>query len=553
MMLERINLQPIFSFADVGRSNWPESVAALRWPCRYDAYDVLGQDFYHIVTDLPAIYSQTANEHDTFGDAKENAAAMWLALAMALPTLAQAARCAIEVGEARRTGGIWCGSPGEMPLLAWLMAASNEPPYFLAYRWQRSASGGLMAHGKRFIKNAITAVRLELPFERGNPRLVTAAPLFSQFRAKSRLNSGRPIDVDYAFTGLDGFAAETELRDDVDAVAAAWADAVVKLCPAIEGAFGKRLHVMAHYIFSVTVSTAWRDMRHIMAKVPRRRLGEGLWSGTPTHAGRVLGWWYRQNGLPVYRFAHGGDRGTHLDPGWDVIELPFCSHYHTHGRLEKENLDARATAEEICRNFSERPTFVSNGSLKHQQIYRAAQNKRVNRDKKTGRSLLYVPGVYASEIIPLSPIFKTPDHLYVEWQLWLIRELTDRGYEVTVKLHPGGQVKGAAVFKHAGCELIDGYFDPLRLDYDCMLFDFPGSAWFDSLASHAAVILVDLGARKLDSRTGDLVRQRCPIVPTAQDDANRLRANLEDIDAAIATAQENPGCADSSARTLFWP
>jgi hypothetical protein len=552
MMLERISLQPIFSFADVGRSEWPESVAALRWPCRYDAYDVLGQDFYRIVTDLPAIYSQTANKRDTFGDAQENAAAMWLALAMALPTLAQAARCAIEDGEARRTGGIWCGSPGEMPLLSWLMAASNEPPQFLTDRWQRSVPGGLKAHGKRFIKNAISTLRLELPFERSKPRLVTAAPLFNQFHTKSDPNNGKPIDVGYAFTGLDNFAAEKELRDDIDAVAAAWTDAVVKLCPAIAGAFGKRLSDMAQYVFSVTISTAWRDMRHIMTKMPRRRLGEGLWSGTPTHAGRVLGWWYRQNGLPVYRFAHGGDRGTHLDPGWDVIELPFCSHYHTHGRLEKENLEARATAGEICRNFLERPTFVSSGSLKHQQIYLAAQNKQVDRGNKTGRSLLYVPGAYASEIVPLSPIFKTPDHLYVEWQLWLIRELTGRGYEVTVKLHPGGQVAGATVFKHTGCKLIGGYFDSSQLDYDCLLFDFPGSAWFDALASDAAIVLIELGPRPLDPRSASLIKRRCPGVRYFQDENNRLRADMEALNREIEQAQKQPGCENDLARRLFW-
>ncbi len=44
------------------------------------------------------------------------------------------------------------------------------------------------------------------------------------------------------------------------------------------------------------------------------------------------------------------------------------------------------------------------------------------------------------------------------------------------------------------------------------------------------MVLVDLGARKLDPRSAELVRRRCPIVPSTQDDANRLRANLEDID-----------------------
>lgn len=551
-MLERVSSEQVFSFADVGRSDWPESVAALRWPCRYDAYDVLGQDFYRIVTDLPAIYSQTANGRDTFGDVGEYAAAMWLALALTQPTLAQAARYAIEMAEARRGGRNWYGSPGEMPLLAWLMAVNNEPPHFLATRWQRSVPGSLKARTKRFIKNTITAARLDIPFGRKNPRLVTSAPLFNQFHETIRPKNGKPIDVNYAFTGLDGFVAETELRDDVDEVATAWTDATVKLYSAVDGTFGKRLHALAKYVLSVAVSTAWRDMRHLAAKMPRRRMGECLYSGTPTHAGRVLGWWYRQNGLPVYRFAHGGDRGTHLDPGWDVIELLFCSHYYGHGQLEKQNFDGRTADGQICRNFPERPTFLSCGSVKHQKIYEAAQSKRFNQSKSFGRHLLYVPGVYASEIIPLSPIFKTPDHLYVEWQLWLVSELMGRGYDVTIKLHPGGQVAGADVFKHAGYNLIEGYFDPLHIDHDCLLFDFPGSAWFDCLASDAAMVLVDIGARKLDPRSADLVRQRCPIVTSTQDEANRLRANLGDIDAAIAAAQQNSGCDASTAKQLFW-
>jgi len=548
-MLQKVSVQSVFSFSDAGKPGWPDHVAALCWPCPYSAYDVLGEVFYRSLTDLPAQYAGVAQGADVFGGRDDRAAAMWLALALAYATLAQSVRFAIEINHAAAHGNDWSGSAADMPLLAWLRSDDKTIPAFLERRWQRKRAAGVSAYIRQGVKNATTVIQLEMPWFRQRTRQVTSAPLFDANRDKTARTS-RSVSVSYSFLGLDTFAPEREMRKDVRELAVEWSRDISRGAGAFDTSVAKRIELLVDYVLSATISTAWRDMRQVQRRMPRRRLGERLISGTPTHAGRTLGWWYRKHDIPVERYAHGGDRGTHVDYGWDLVELPFCSRYVTHGALERDNFAARAATGAICRNFPEHPVFTTSGSPKHQEIYRKTLNSKV----PTGalRRLLYVPGLYVTERVPLSPIFKTPDHLYAEWQLWFVKALKQQGYDVTIKLHPDGIEKGAAVFNQSDCRLLDGYLDPTRNEYGCRVFDFPGSAWFDSLASNAAMVLVDLGARKLDPRSAELVRRRCPIVPSTQDDANRLRANLEDIDSAIAAAQQNPGCNTAEARQLFW-
>lgn len=550
-MLDTISQARLFSFADVGRSGWPADVARLRWPCRYEAYEPLGAALRDSLSGLPCAYADHARGPDVFGDEADKAAAMWLALAMALPTLSQSLRYVVELTAAAAAGVLWRANATEMPLLAWLSGEIDGPPTFLERRWQRQRTPGAVAGAKRGVKNALTLARLEWPGSRTTMRQVTASLLLDHYRAVGADNAARPIVVGFPTLGLDGFPPERELRIDVRDQARAWATAMLARVGGCDGRLAERIRTLAHHVLSSTVSTAWRDMARTMRKMPRRRLGALLCSGTPSHAGRVLGWWYRRHGLPAYRFAHGGDRALYLDPGWDVAELVFCSRYFGHGRLERDNLAARLSDGEIGAGFPEQPAFDTLGSPKHQRIYDTGRGRP--RRKEGGKRLLYVAGLYGNESMALSPVFKTPDHLYVEWQYWLLAALARRGYEVTVKMHPAGLVAGAKVLGHTPVKRIGGHLDANQADYDCLLFDFPGSAWFESLASQAAVACVDLGCRRLDPRSAGRVRRRCPIVAAHQDERNLLRVDLDGLDAAIGEAQKRAGCDDTLAQLLFQP
>jgi hypothetical protein len=549
-MLQKVSSESVFSFADAGTDGWPEQVAALRWPCPYSEYDILGETFYRSLTDLPSQYANVAQGPGVFGTRNDRAAAMWLALGLAQATLAQTVRYAIEINHGAARGNDWRGSAADMPLLSWLRSDDQTIPIFLDRRWQRKRTTGASAYIRQGVKNATTVMQLEMPWLRQRARQVTSAPLFDANRDKTA-RASRSVSVSYSFLGLDTFAPEREMRKDVRELAVEWSRDISRGAGAFDTSVAKRIELLVDYVLSATISTAWRDMRQVQRRMPRRRLGERLISGTPTHAGRTLGWWCRKHDIPVERYAHGGDRGTHVDYGWDLVELPFCSRYVTHGALERDNFAARAATGAICRNFPEHPVFATFGSPKHQEIYRKTLNSKV--PPGAVRRLLYVPGLYVTERVPLSPIFKTPDHLYAEWQLWFVKALKQQGYDVTIKLHPDGVEQGAAVFSHSGCRLIDGYLDPTHTNYGCLVFDFPGSAWFDCLAGHTAMVLIDLGARKLDTRSAELVRWRCPVVSAIQDDANRLRVNTAELDVAITAAQLKSRCDESSGRKFFWP
>jgi hypothetical protein len=547
-MLQRVPVQRMFSFMDAGTPDWSRRVAALRWPCRYSAYEILGEHFYRSLTDLPSAYADAARGDDVFGSRADKAAAMWLALGLANATLAQGVRHVIEIAEGAARDDDWSGSIAELPLLAWLRSNSAVAPTFLDRRWQRTRATGTATHVRQAVKNAAFLLQLEMPWARQRPRQVTDAPLFDGNRDKMGLTSPS-ITVSYSFLGLDTFAPEQQMRPDVRDIAAQWSHEISRHFDGLGISVIRQLAFLADYVFSATVSTAWRDMHQVKRRMPRRRLGERLISGTPTHAGRTLGWWYRSHGLLVERCAHGGDRGTHIDYCWDLAELPFCSRYITHGVLEKNNLAARAASGIICRNFLEIPAFESYGSPKHKRLFE--NGRRVPRSAARGRRLLYLPGLYGTEIIPLSPIFKTPDHLYAEWQYSMIEILKGLNYDIEIKAHPDGIIGGRQVLSQTGCKIIEGIVNFETTDYDCFLFDFPGSAWFDCLASQQAMVLIDLGIRPLDPLSSHTICERCPIIKSFGNNYNLLRVDPTDLSDAITMAMGIGGCDERTAKVLF--
>lgn len=548
-------INSLFSFADVAQSGWTEKITGIRWPCSYNAYDSLRFEFTRDLNQLPQAYAEVASGPDVFGDADDKSAAMWLALGLMLPTLTQVSRYAIETAHAMLAGEQWVGSCAEMPLLQWLVSNSNEPPpglmnADLAAHQQKMGRLGIAETGKRAIKRSICKARLFSPWNGQAVRLVTASPLFEHFHRQGEGDGIAPILVDRAFLGLDRLEPISESRSDDQGIAEFWSELAIKPIAALNRQLAERLTLFARHAFSATISIAWRDMAFIRRRIPRRQMGELLCSGTPKHAGRVLSWWYRCNGLPVYRFGHGGDRGTHIDPGWDLVEMPFCSRYFGHGALERDALTGRARDGSICSGHPETPVFDSRGSSKHQAILESALSQA--RRLGDGKRLLYVTGRYGSELVRLSPVFKTPDHLYAEWQLWFINALRDRGYEVTIKMHPRDRIAASAALDDNSCRRIGGYLDLAQIDYDCLLFDFPGSAWFDTLASNAAMVMADIGPRRLDPRSSESVQQRCPHVPAYQDERNLLRIDMNALELAIGAAQERPGCDEAFAQKLFW-
>ena len=542
-MSARINR--LFSFADAVRADWPDEVARTRWPCPYEAYDDLRESFTRVLAEMPAAYAGEAHGPDVFGDASDRAAAMWLAIGLGVLTLTQATRYAIEAAHAADAGQRWLGDPAQMPMLAWLLSDGDRAPSGLAARWQKlGGAGGLGLAARR----GLALMQLELPSRRRAPRVATAAPLFDELRRADGLDA--PVYIGREILGMDDLPPAALVRADTRGVAERWGEVAIGAIDVLDARLRRRLVLLAGLVFAATVSTAWRDMAFVRRRMPRRRLGAMLCSGTPKHPGRVLGWWYRRHGLPVLRFAHGGDRGTHYDPGWDLIEMPFCSRYFGHGATERDALAARAAGGLICEAFPETPAFETRGSLRHQALF---EQGRARAPRPAGsKCLLYVPGKYGSEAATLSPVFKTPDHLYAEWQLWLVRALQDRGYDVTIKVHPRERAGETAVMRRTGCRLIGGHLDAVAADTDCMVFDFPGSAWFQALGSQAAVVLTDIGPRRLDPASADALRARCPHVPTFQDESNRPRMDMDAFDSAVAAAEARPGCDGALAHGLFW-
>ncbi len=280
------------------------------------------------------------------------------------------------------------------------------------------------------------------------------------------------------------------------------------------------------------------DFKYIHNSFLHKKMGAALISGTPRSHGRLFSALYQNEGKPVIRFSHGGERGLIEDYGWGIAELEFCDTYYTHGSSEADFLGQRLNEKRIGKITKNQVKFKSIGSKKHQQIY-AGTCDFFNKGIKKKGPIIYVTSLFTSEFRDLMPGHKAPDPLVLEWQLWLLKTLRDQGYEVIIKEHPKGyQFNRPTTGPMAWGPVLKGHFNPLETDAQCIIFDYPGTAFMDSLASQHAIIYLDMGIRTVDRQAVPLLDKRVSRIRCFFNEQNLFRLAPENLKNALEEAED---------------
>ncbi len=292
------------------------------------------------------------------------------------------------------------------------------------------------------------------------------------------------------------------------------------------------------------------NLKNIRILLKKEFLSPILLTGTPNVMGRVVSKIYRESNKKVIRYSHGGDRGFFNDPLWFFSELYQADEYYVHGSNEARNISNRITNNLIITS-NKKPIIYSNGSLKHQETFKKNTNV-VKKVKKIG----LVFGMYTNEWAHNTYSYKLPDVITAYYQLQLAKILKDNNFEIFIKPHPKGVLSKLnltnKLYKKYSNKIINERFNADNFDVDLMIFDYAGSAWFDSLATNKPIILLDFGVRDFDLLGLDDLKSRCVILDLRFNKNILKKINPKILLKAVEEAIEKGGCTEDFASKYFY-
>jgi hypothetical protein len=123
----------------------------------------------------------------------------------------------------------------------------------------------------------------------------------------------------------------------------------------------------------------------------------------------------------------------------------------------------------------------------------------------------------------------------VDYHIWLLKKIRSFGFDLSVKVHPFGLNDSKYLNKICN-NVITTKFDILLNTSSVLIFDFAGSAFFDSLASNKGIILLNTGVRPFFFDAHKDLKKRCNIVNSFFDQKNRIRFDTDELESAIGNA-----------------
>lgn len=270
-----------------------------------------------------------------------------------------------------------------------------------------------------------------------------------------------------------------------------------------------------------------------------------LIGGAPQILGKILNYFFKKNGGKVRRFAHGGDRVFFSDYFWGISELLFSDEYYVHSKAEKKFLEKKLKTNKVYNFNNSQYLIKTNGSPKHQKIF-------INSKKqKKKNKILFVPGSLLGEEHQALPEFKVPDFLMIDYHIWLLKKIRSLGFDFSVKIHPFG-INNSKYFNKICNNIITTKFDILLNTSSVLIFDFAGSAFFDSLASNKGIILLNTGVRPFFFDAYKDLQKRCIIVNSFFDEKNRIRFDTNNLKSAINNAFNFSSVNDTFVKKYFF-
>lgn len=491
-----------------------EHAADFIWPTPYNSYDFLSYGF--IDGALKLLDAQK-------GDMR---IAMTCKLSEIIVDMANLARQAWDLQQAQENGHDFVYDRMFSPICDWLKSGGHSDDLRVVYRLksggrERSLKSDLILRVrqvKRMLdKNARAAEYNAINFNLLMKEWIVSGQVGTTNLLTELYVHGRPHFDKKSFAQItDSF------RQLVSGAYSFSSD----LKAAVERGIG--MIVEAH------LSQALGDLHHLKFSKLHKHLRNGLISGTPKYEGRMLGWYFLDHGKDVIRFAHGGERVFYKDYAWPIAELPYCSQYFAHSKREAENMNARVhNGGYAIMPEMKNIRFSSHGSAKHQSLFKFAALPERN------KTLVYVTSVYEHDEAPGLPAFKLPDVLYFDFQLRLLTFLRGQGWRIILKPHPKGLYMDRDYLAPYVDETVKTPFDANAFKAEVFLFDFAGTAFFDTLATKQRAALLNLGFRPFDPAERRQLAKRCALADFGFDARGRVILDQDAVLAALRDAPEN--------------
>ena len=497
----------------------------LVWPTDYGAYHDLSRSLIDAIT----IAIRELGLDDGAGAAVR-------AKAYDIVTdLAFIARIAFDISNARRADRLLHYDPVASPLLAFLDKGGDPDQAPVPRIWHHPVDLRPRTRGRKAARQVRSRLRaLSAGKERidvHNRNNLTNTVLQQDARNA----------VDWPVANINWRAGEelpSILMDAVAVLSRVYAAAVMRFVD--DADLSASLHALGRHLVVFHLAKSWTDLETFERHMRSRPLGTMLLGGTPKHLGRMAGWLYRRTDRPVARCAHGGERVFFSDYEWGLAEFPDCDIYYAHSAGERDAIAERFAAREMALvDPHQRIDFRTVGSPHHQELLRRSIERPPRQHSGT---VVYVAGGYLGEQLGDFPNRKPPDILYLDWQIDLVRALQALDYRVVVKPHPAGIAHAQRFLEPYADEMYEGSFDPIEIHADAFVFDFAGTAFFDTLATNVPMILADMGVRLLDPNTRDDLAARCALVPATRDERGRFRIERDALGAALARAMDMDTC-----------
>ena len=435
----------------------------------------------------------------------------------------------LDVGNVEARGHSGAADQIHNPLANYLMTGTGPAECAFRNDWPQRASrfGSAKAQMKRVIRYSQGAYWH--PSRRFD--VISANELSTDFVERSGMPARRLFS--YLEACLPPRGAQEPIKGIADWIVSRFVAALKSA--SVTDTIAARAQESAKAVAVCHLSQAWRDALRLKGSSVYSNLADVVVSGTPKYLGRLISSIHREEGGSVYRFAHGGERVFFEDPDLPLNEFIHCDRYYCFSKGEAINTTARIKERRVAWVSSDIPDFVGLGSPRHEILHnRGLASRRTRSEKK----VLYMPNKYIGEALYLNPRFRVNDALYLEWQIWLIRTLRARGYTVVGKAHPAESHHHLSVLKQLCDGVVTGNIDLANSDHDCVLFDFAGTAFFDSLASNCGVVLIDNGMRPIDPVVKADLENRVVLVGATPNQCNLFRANADELTEAIEGARK---------------
>lgn len=449
--------------------------------------------------------------------------------------LAFITRLALDIANARRANQVLSYDPKASPMLAFLLTGGDPAQAPIPRIWHHPIDLRLRTRARksaRRMRSRLNAVRIGAErIDVHNRNNLTNTVLDNDSRDA----------VDWPVTDIDwqsGGDVPAVLKEAMFELGNSYKSTVSE--PIDDTNLANILSALGYRLIAYHLAKSWCDLQTFERYLTSRPMGAMLLGGTPKHLGRIAGWLYRRTGRSVVRCAHGGERVFFNDYEWGLAEFPDCDVYYAHSAGERDAIARRYKSHKMALvDSGPELAFKTLGSPHHKALLERSRERTLR--EQTG-TVVYVAGGYLGEQLGDFPNRKPPDILYLDWQVDLIRALKMLGYRVAVKPHPAGIGRTPRYLAHYADTMLEGLFDPMNVSADAFVFDFAGTAFFDSLATNIPVVLADMGVRPLDPTTRDDLSARCVIVPAHQDERGRFRVARDSLGGALTRAKEIDPC-----------